>query len=348
MKKVLICILCFVMTFSLMACGNKQQENNNSTQSNISITTPPTKPKEDTQINKPTEPIEYEPDVEFSYHMAPITKIYNEETGITTLWTVIEMKDNGWHLREVVEVKNTKTNENLMKLEKIDGENGVATVTQYWGCVCYDYTPEHLSGQCSGYEYGLSHQPVQIQYRGEINFDDIVVEATAFYKPRNDDKVYSGGLETYELTHNADITQITTNQKFIHAWNIFEIDDKYYLFNPGVWSTNSGNNGYRYTAGFGVIPITGTMSELKDAVENGVGFTYGKNAGESLAFTNTSTPKDYSVKISAEEAKGVIQSSLKFELKNNGEDEDSFKLFTKNIILRYTDKNGNDIVFCHN
>lgn len=204
MRKLIALMLCLTCVFSVFTgCSNSD------TGKATSVTTEPT------VITAP----------EFTYKMAPIHKEVVVDSGYTELWIAIEMTTMGWQAasRDSFVITNSKTNEVLNELG--NAASGGVDLTYYVGNVCQDDHAANSEDLGLWFQHDCRMYVIKITSANDINFEDLSVVCTGYYL----DDVICTDDEDFNLVFNADISEITTQQDYIHGETLFEQDGKYYV-----------------------------------------------------------------------------------------------------------------------
>lgn len=219
-------------------------------------------------------------DEDLTYAMAPIHKKLISEDGVnkTQLWFVIEFLEPRYQfvtdtLPYVVVDKNL---------------NADLQSRLFVGNVCID---DHMSVN-SEYEQWYDHDCRQyticVTTDYDIDFDDIEVVASVQYVTPKGPDVY----EKYTFEFNAELSEITTIQNFIHGNTLFELDGKYYV------GDRFGSVDFEYDCGDAcvhnrmvLVPITGSMDDLvSDLSKHDSVLVYG--FGDESYLSDVSLPDD--------------------------------------------------------
>lgn len=210
-----------------------------------------------------------------SYKLAPLYKRLPEDQkyGYTELWFALEFDTLGWYgsSNDPFIITNTKTGEVINDME--DPYDGGAKIHWYFGSVCeYDHKSD-LNSYALHNEVDRTTYVVEIVSANDINFEDLGITANLYYWG------YDGpsDVETCQLEFNADISDLTTRQQYIHDSTLFEIDGYYYVCDSS--RIGSGGNGKteEYSL-LSVVPINGSIENLMESFVGKLTLVYGPNA----------------------------------------------------------------------
>lgn len=222
-----------------------------------------TDPVEVTEPTDMTEPAEEVP--ELVYNMASIHKKVNEK-GWTELWFVVEFKTLGYDLDFMNPFKIVNNKNGEVMTDDFFGEKSKRTV--YYGNVC---TKNHEDSFALANEYDCSQYVVCLSYKEDINFEDLDI----FCCPRYD-SLEDG--EEISLQFNSEMSDITTQQEFIHGCTLFELDGVFYV-NSGDSGAYSGIN--TFGSAQGIVSINGTLNDLANSLNGKIDFIYAPTVRKS-------------------------------------------------------------------
>lgn len=231
MKKFLSILLVITMIIGLSACSFMSDEDKNKLEDikdAISDFEEDLKEEIEEDANKVKEP--------FSYKMAKVyEKPYNEDDYYKSeLVYVIEFNVTGYHALEFNVF--TKDGKNIEELE-----TGDCDIRLYKGGVCVKDDIDHVD------DFDLLNEDHKLQYIVVVSaeediftFDDLVIKSEVYYEFDTESKEEVA----YEL--NAELSEITTKQKYLHTNSLVNLDGVYYIFdnNAGV----GGNSHLSYRA----------------------------------------------------------------------------------------------------
>ena len=246
MKKIAMClVLVFIICFT-SACF---------IQSTSEATISTTKVTEEAVSGQ----IEYFP--ELSYKMAPVYKKLIEVDGenVSQLWFVLEMSSQCWDISDLSSLSVVK-----------DGVDVKLSI--FPGSICIE---NHYKEPAVGFEmygYDIAQYTVCVESTSDLDFEDLSVSCDLYYS----DKDAYMDSQTYILSFNADISEVTTRQGFIHSNTLFEINNHYYVCNNYVGGVG-GDNSFSYNM-IGVVPINCSMKDLIVDLSGNVTLVYGPSA----------------------------------------------------------------------
>lgn len=267
-------ILCLIMVFAMVGCGHQDLVDESTIGQTETVIDSATDPVLDETDHETAPIVTTEPSVsvpELTYKMAPIYKVEPEEQkyGYTELWFAVEFTELGWQpaYRDAFIITNTMTGDVLNDLES--PYYGGADIDWYVGSVCVD---DHILDGDAFYlrsetDYLLA--TICITSAAEIDFDDLSIVCNAYYV----DEYATTESESHELAFNANISEITTRQTYIHDSTLFELDGKYYVINSAS-SGGGGSDTIQYRC-FNAIPINGTYGDLVASLKDNIQLVYG-------------------------------------------------------------------------
>ena len=278
MRRSFVLFLCIVLIISFVGCGGAGHKEDDITTEvaptiEVEITEAldleiPSEDSDDEHMNSEEEQVEEtEPQVgapEFEYYMAPIYKAPMDENGWTKIWFVVEFKTLGYHVSYTNPFIITNMETDQVLTDGIFNETSKRTV--HVGKVCSEiHTDDFFSNTGLDYE----QYPICIDYYGDIDFEDLHVVCNLQYDD-NANGIHVGTEET-TLEFNADVSQITTYQEYIHGGTLFEIDGCYY-----VNESDGGVAGdlYESYSSFDIQCVNGTMGQLVSSLEDKVEYVY--------------------------------------------------------------------------
>lgn len=231
MKKILSILLVFAFVLGLSACSVISEDDKakfEDLKDTISEIEEDLNKEIEENINETKEP--------FSYKMAKVyEKPYNEKDyNKTELVYVIEFNALGYHALDFA-VFN-KNGENIEETKSMDCD-----IRVYKGGICVDDNIEHISNTfLFGEKHKMQYTIVVTVEDDLYTFDDLTIKSKVYH--RIDTKTKED--VTYEI--NADISEITTKQKYLHTDSLVNIDGVYYLFDENAGVGGNSIKSYHY------------------------------------------------------------------------------------------------------
>ena len=346
MKRCFSLVLVLLMVFSMTACGHNMDKTSdkpikeptdgqNVTISQTEVPVDDSGTAESTVIESVGEE-QVLPD--FTYVMAKLHETVTDD--YTELWFVLECLhyDFGLVVDDEFLVVNSLTGDEISELgERRDTDYKYEV---YTGNVCVnDHAVE------SRFYWGHSDDDarqyvVKIRSVNPIGFDDLQITANPYY---------NGGVgvdlvDPIVVDFNAEMSDITTQQDYIHGNTLFELDGKYYLS-----VDDSGIGGEFYGSGVGVIVdfvyITGTPNDLLNSFNNKVMYVY-DSLQDDLCLSAVPTPEGAVVSLCLDETPWVT--SILFGYVTDGVttvDEDAIDDISFDITPVYHFDDGRTMTF---
>lgn len=274
MKRMFLFVLALVCAVSLCACGDNGQSdiivdggfngqsyvvlNKSESTESVAVSVTDVSDILDTDIIPTGDLSEFQtPLPEFVYNMSEIYKASSNSDYYEKLWFVIEFQTLGYKATDF-RFKNKTTGESIS-----DGMYMNADISVYNGCVCSE---PHANNFIT--DTGLDYQQyiICIAYSGSIDFSDLEVRCDLLY----DDRVSSEQI----LEFNANISDITTRQTYLHGETLFELDGNYYIHEPSTGLYSDLNGTYEAET-YSIHCINGTLEDLVRSLSNNVKFVYG-------------------------------------------------------------------------
>lgn len=203
----------------------------------------------------------------FEYAMAPI--YVHDAQDHTRIWIAVEMlhRDFGAVTNDPFVIVNTKTGMDMTEEAPKNG-NGLE-IDFYTGNVCVDdHIPEDLA-YWGHSDHDARLYVIEIASVAPVAIEDLQISCNLYYN--GGPGVEDMGL--HELVFNADISQITTYQPYIHGRTLFELDGKYYIADTDSGIGLSGENEENGT--FEVTCINGTLADLAASLQGNTTMVYG-------------------------------------------------------------------------